>query len=819
MAAIAATNQRAPAPTVTSRAESCAESFHQCLEQAATIHSRELSLVEDQLARFSLWCSNIRVFALARGSLDHRLREAPDVQDAIAGVLEALGYRVQGCLLILQSLGPKKATTSSSTLDRRLDEALRGIASEISLLHRFSNTIRRASKETQNQKAAREFAIKDDEGNDVEPFLHALFMNHIRDRFPGASDVIRQRLASTMVQRRKRILYRRTRYGKTKDPIRPQEVPSPLSKPRPEARSTIDQPEVGSKHVLAMRPAQSNTRSIALTATTLTPDSFQRVSGPSVASASKSVALSDHEDLRFPPAPCGSIRRRYNKMKRKRRKALWNKLDLLPTRAPEGSPSATQAGYEENLAGDWDKCLQATPEVICPFCFCALPVRDVVDDKKWKLHVMKDLDPYVCMFEECDSPDELYSHSNQWLKHMRGHSLRWRCTIKSHGEFVCRTKDEYVAHMKTAHAGKFTDAQLGVLANRNGRTAGPMFESCPLCGADEANGNIEEHLVGHLRFLALKSLPSYEEAMENPDEVDGEESSATTSSQKTRSTIKNARAEASRAIDSHEEPPSYKYLRSTKYDMCGGFRNYMDMLPFPQGLQTRFEPPPVSAPQTEDTSADFVDDRLFDEVPSGEWRIFEWGHIPNAQGLPLEKGDPVVLAFRRKMKRRVIRMDPDCAICHTPYTGECDCEARDLERAVMQAEHRVMAPQYNELRTWVRRHAQTSVLNRYKASLEQRNNFSGVSEPGKMEEAGEKAETEHRALSQQDVNTAWSNAVQQYPETLGYFFGLAEFSLPAEDDPGVQVPPLSTLQGLSRKDRRRNVVVQPYRGRKPGDLV
>jgi hypothetical protein len=93
--------QDVPTPTVAACAESCLNSFQRCLNQAAAIHARELSLVEDQLARLSLWCSNISVFALGRGSLDHRLREAPDVQDAISGVLEALDYRLHGCVYIL----------------------------------------------------------------------------------------------------------------------------------------------------------------------------------------------------------------------------------------------------------------------------------------------------------------------------------------------------------------------------------------------------------------------------------------------------------------------------------------------------------------------------------------------------------------------------------------------------------------------------------------------------------------------------------------------------------------------------------------------
>lgn len=102
--------QQTPTPTVAGCAELCLKSFQQCLHKAASVHARELSLTDDQLARFSVWAANIRVFAPSRGSLDYRLREAPDVQDAVIGLLEALNYRVQKCRFILSNETGAKLT-------------------------------------------------------------------------------------------------------------------------------------------------------------------------------------------------------------------------------------------------------------------------------------------------------------------------------------------------------------------------------------------------------------------------------------------------------------------------------------------------------------------------------------------------------------------------------------------------------------------------------------------------------------------------------------------------------------------------------------
>lgn len=136
-------------------------------------------------------------------------------------------------------------------------------------------------------------------------------------------------------------------------------------------------------------------------------------------------------------------------------------------------------------------------------------------------HLKNDLNPYVCLFRDCGKPETLYSHSEQWLAHMKQHALRWTCNAKSHEPLTFLAKDKYEDHMKTRHRGAFSDAQLSAISERNARTFGPLFSSCPLCGIglgdDGLPDTLEGHIVGHLRFLALKSLPLIEEELEDSD--------------------------------------------------------------------------------------------------------------------------------------------------------------------------------------------------------------------------------------------------------------------------------------------------------------
>ncbi|TKW52830.1 hypothetical protein CTA1_527 [Colletotrichum tanaceti] len=83
-----------------------------------------------------------------------------------------------------------------------------------------------------------------------------------------------------------------------------------------------------------------------------------------------------------------------------------------------------------------------------------------------------------------------------------------------------------MGHMRQDHNTKLSDTQLRALANRNARKMADLFTTCPLCGIDKktAEDDLESHITGHLRSLALKSLPSYKEEMEPEDEDENDDS-------------------------------------------------------------------------------------------------------------------------------------------------------------------------------------------------------------------------------------------------------------------------------------------------------
>ena len=92
--------------------------------------------------------------------------------------------------------------------DVKMKTALRAIENDIGLLYGLSNAIRKASIESQNLKAATMFKIEDDDTSEL--FKEKFSADLLKRKFPNSSEIIRERLASAILLRRKRFLYRKS---------------------------------------------------------------------------------------------------------------------------------------------------------------------------------------------------------------------------------------------------------------------------------------------------------------------------------------------------------------------------------------------------------------------------------------------------------------------------------------------------------------------------------------------------------------------------------------------------------------------------------
>ena len=121
---------------------------------------------------------------------------------------------------------------------------------------------------------------------------------------------------------------------------------------------------------------------------------------------------------------------------------------------------------------------------------------------------MHDLAPYICFYEKCSSPENMYHSSEEWKQHMsQDHVQRcWTCR-ECLQDFT--SEADYKAHIPKTHSLNPSDAHSSLLARMNEiRRPAVVFAECLVCGTDDMEDqNIELHVAEHLRQFALVSLP------------------------------------------------------------------------------------------------------------------------------------------------------------------------------------------------------------------------------------------------------------------------------------------------------------------------
>lgn len=147
------------------------------------------------------------------------------------------------------------------------------------------------------------------------------------------------------------------------------------------------------------------------------------------------------------------------------------------------------------------------------------------------------MDPYVCVFDNCDTPLEIYSSSREWLAHMRTrHRMRWHCFATSHEAAYFESPDLLESHLRRSHAKHFSDDDISILIENSGHPITPVIGHCPFC--QEPSDYVEEHVAQHLLQFALRSLPWPEDGYEGSQRSQSLRSSSSSSDAGTRETNK-----------------------------------------------------------------------------------------------------------------------------------------------------------------------------------------------------------------------------------------------------------------------------------------
>ena len=148
----------------------------------------------------------------------------------------------------------------------------------------------------------------------------------------------------------------------------------------------------------------------------------------------------------------------------------------------------------------------------CPYCYIICPAR-YGRGRAWRTHLLKDLEPYVCTYAECESSEQLFRSRREWVEHEASHRKAWRCP--EHPAAVYRSRAGLEDHLRSMHMDNLLESQLGAIANVGETSMVDMRQKCPICHVStdsEDVGDFQSHLANHLERIATFSLPN---AVEN----------------------------------------------------------------------------------------------------------------------------------------------------------------------------------------------------------------------------------------------------------------------------------------------------------------
>jgi hypothetical protein len=142
-----------------------------------------------------------------------------------------------------------------------------------------------------------------------------------------------------------------------------------------------------------------------------------------------------------------------------------------------------------------------------------------------RAHLIHDLRPYVCTYENCETPGQPYESRHDWVRHENAnHRKIWRCL--EHADQAFKDINEYQIHLEAEHALHIGSASMNRIAHVSELTSAVMDRPCPVCSVVlDTPKALHSHIALHLERLAFFSLPrSTGSDEDNDDDLAGSKS-------------------------------------------------------------------------------------------------------------------------------------------------------------------------------------------------------------------------------------------------------------------------------------------------------
>ncbi|KAH7153569.1 hypothetical protein EDB81DRAFT_791617 [Dactylonectria macrodidyma] len=510
-------------------AQLCKGVFEKCVADPAM---GQHSWLRSAQGDFNLWCVATNATTTGKSSFDYCLRHNQDTQEAICGLIHTLGELVQTCFDVIETRCKAGANTSDTIPDEQstdhrpesplswatssnTSDALSGyciedplVAEQVLYIKTILSQLSRLAVDVRKSEYKYKFGDTDDSldesaYDDFRKHLTVVILRAIEDPYaqylPTSDNIDYTSDWARLTKVQKRLvqanIFRRYRIEKMAGPHEPlvdlalatQQSKSSMKSVDPEATTS----QTTTAHTIQQQPAP------CLTASRSAPNAEGLFSRPQPLTAD--VTMTD----------AGS-----------------NLEAQVESNLAQETPSAATNLTRVGVSDAYPTCprLNSDNLLMCPYCNDSLPVEyaESSNRESWRAHVLQDLSPYSCIFEDCGPAKETFLTSKRLLAHMfEKHSVqRWTCdyctydarakvekgTSSSRQFFL--TADDWIEHVATTHEDLISPQQRGVLVGMNKRILiGPL--SCPLCDfvSDRLATAIDDHILDHLHDFSLRALP------------------------------------------------------------------------------------------------------------------------------------------------------------------------------------------------------------------------------------------------------------------------------------------------------------------------
>ncbi|KAM5343875.1 hypothetical protein ACJ41O_012412 [Fusarium nematophilum] len=435
---------------------------------------------ENEVTRFKMWAGNLAAHQSGPASLDHRLREAPHLQEQVVYLLSDISESLEDTMALLiphmdspetsENVQDEPASSEGSAdrisendftdsdLDGDEDVSLEaGLSTLCTDIGEAIDCLLRLSVAIANPVPHERFRKLGAGPSEDVSFYEEHDIRYVRDKFPKSDKSLSGALGKFITRRRQFFKYREAHHAKLaagldqenqKDTSRTELVPKTVASSLPEHLKKTGVIDEDNRSDMAM----------------------------SETSYATSAGFLMQEDGQIKPAP--------------------------PLKVPPPPAEAEKGAFE------------------CPFCYRMISAGT---RRAWKRHVFGDLRPYTCLFSRCIESNTDFDRRHRWQLHLSQYHWRtWSCPFKCGHMFPSAVElENHVRHQHLPNAG---DGQLStVVARGEVSVSDDISKECPLCGhAASGLKSYLKHVGRHLEQLALFALPNIEDD-ELEDDLDSDE--------------------------------------------------------------------------------------------------------------------------------------------------------------------------------------------------------------------------------------------------------------------------------------------------------